>query len=102
MELLNDAETRNMFVDTVREAVRQGVDAYGWECVLERRPWGFELEDVTADVSIWHGEQDQAVSQRQAEVLSQRLTSSELHMVPNAGHGLILARWADIIRDVKH
>ena len=102
VELLNDAETRTMFVDTVREAVRQGVDAYGWECMLERRPWGFELGDVTADVSIWHGEQDQAVPQRQAEVLSQRLTSSELHMVPNAGHGLILARWADIIRDVKH
>ena len=102
VELLNDPEIRSMFVGTIREAVRQGLDAYGWECALERRSWGFELADVAADVSIWHGEQDRAVPQRQAAVLNQRLPRSELRMVPDTGHGLILAKWADIMRDMKN
>jgi len=102
VELLNDPEIRSMFVSTIREAVRQGLDAYGWECALERRSWGFELADVAADVSIWHGEEDRAVPQRQAAVLNQRLPRSELRMVPDTGHGLILAKWADIMRDMKN
>ena len=36
--LLEEPDGRALFLNTVREAVRQGIDAYAWDGVLERRP----------------------------------------------------------------
>jgi hypothetical protein len=49
--VLADKDTQEMYLATVQEGVRQGLDAFGHEQVLERRPWGFRLADVTATVS---------------------------------------------------
>ncbi len=59
--LLADPDIRSMFVRTIREAVTQGVDAYGWDCALERRPWGFALDELSAQVWIFQGDQDGSV-----------------------------------------
>jgi pimeloyl-ACP methyl ester carboxylesterase len=50
--LLDDQAVREMFLRTIQEAVRQGVDAYAWDVVLERRPWGFDLSDIHAEVML--------------------------------------------------
>jgi pimeloyl-ACP methyl ester carboxylesterase len=100
VQLLTDPAIRTMFVDTVRESVEQGVDAYGWECAVERLPWGFSLEDVRATVWIFQGEQDRVVPTSQAHDLSARLPTSRLRLFPDAGHGLILAHWDEILRDL--
>ena len=99
--LLANEAIRTMFVSAVREAVRQGIDAYAWDCVLERRPWGFTLADVDADVSIWQGEQDVAVLRSQADALVGGLSRGHMKLVPDAGHWLILSRWAEILSDLK-
>jgi len=100
-ELLADEGIRNMFLRTIHEAVRQGADAYGRDCVLERRPWGFALGDVDQNVSIWHGEQDGVVDPAQAAALKDELHVAHLSLVPDDGHGLILARWTDILDDLR-
>jgi pimeloyl-ACP methyl ester carboxylesterase len=99
-QLLADTAIRSMFGRAVRESVKQGIGAYTRDCVLERRPWGFTLGDVNADVSIWHGGCDQSVAPGQAVTLNRGLPHSGLRMVPDAGHGLILGRWADILSDI--
>ena len=52
------------------ECGRAGVDAYGWDCALERRPWGFAFDEIGADMWIFHGEQDWAVQPSEARTLA--------------------------------
>jgi len=100
-QLLADPAIRSMFAGTVREAVKQGVDAYGWDCALERRPWGIPLDDIQAQVWIFQGEQDRALKPSQAHILAAKLPGSRLRFFPDAGHGLILGQWSEILGDLR-
>ena len=100
VQLLSDEHIRRMFVEAVREGVSQGTEAYGWDCVLERRPWGFAMADIDTRVSIWQGEQDRALPPSQAVALKSWLPHADFKLVRDAGHGLILARWAEISVDL--
>lgn len=97
--VLQDQAVRDMFLETIREAVRQGVDAYAWDVVLERRSWGFDLSTVAASVTIFQGDLDQAVAPAEAAVLARELPNAQLNAYPDAGHGLILAEWAAIMNE---
>jgi len=97
--LLKDPAVRDMFVKTIREAVKQGADAYGWDCALERRAWGFAPDEISAEVWIFQGGQDRAVPVSQAHTLAATLPNSHLRLFPDAGHGLILSDWPDILGD---
>jgi pimeloyl-ACP methyl ester carboxylesterase len=99
--LLADPSIRGTFVRAVRESVKQGIDAYAWECVVERRPWDFALADIGADVVIWHGGQDVAVPASMAAVLARALPHNHLRLVSDAAHGLIFCAWADILNDLN-
>ena len=101
LQLLSDERIRTMFVSAVREGVSQGTQAYGWDCVLERQPWGFALADIDTRISIWQGEQDRAVPLSQAVALKDQLPHADLKDLPDFGHGLILARWKEISVDLK-
>jgi len=99
--LLEDADGRALFLNTIREAVRQGIDAYAWDGVLERRPWGFALVEIGAEVWIFQGELDQAVPPSEAHLLATAMPTSRSRFFPDAGHGLILAHWAEMLSDLK-
>ena len=101
VQLLSDERIRTMFVSAVREGVSQGTQAYGWDCVLERQPWGFALADIDTRITIWQGEQDRAVPPSQAVALKDQLPRAGLRISPDDGHGLILARWKEISVDLK-
>ena len=101
VQLLSDERIQRMFVRAVREGVSQGAEAYGWDCILERRPWGFALADIDRRVSIWQGEQDRALPPSQAYILKNKLPHADFKLLPDDGHGLILARWAEILLYLK-
>jgi pimeloyl-ACP methyl ester carboxylesterase len=56
--LLEDLELSKLFVEGFTEAFRTGVGGATQEAALYPRPWGFELQDIAADVYLWHGDQD--------------------------------------------
>jgi len=56
--LLDQPEIAAYFIDGMREALHQGVKGADQEAALFTRPWGFNLEDITSEVHLWHGEQD--------------------------------------------
>jgi len=95
--VLQDQAIRDMFLETIRQAVRQGVDAYAWDVVLARRSWGFDLSAAAASVTIFQGSLDQAVAPAEANALARELPNAQLNTYPDAGHGLILAEWAAIM-----
>jgi len=100
VRLLNDPAIRSLYLSTVREAVTQGIDAYAWDGVLERRPWGFALVEIATDIWIFQGEQDAAVPSSEAERLSAALPGSHVRRFPNTGHGLIVAHWGVILSEL--
>jgi pimeloyl-ACP methyl ester carboxylesterase len=54
-------ELANRITDDWREAFRSGIGGTHQESALYARPWGFQLEDITAEVHLWHGEKDDNV-----------------------------------------
>jgi pimeloyl-ACP methyl ester carboxylesterase len=98
--LLQQGPIREMFTASVREAVRRGLAGYIADEVAERRPWGFRLGEVGQRVSIWHGAQDPYIPPAHAQTVAALLPNSRLHIDAEQGHGLILARWADILDDL--
>ncbi|MDX6699047.1 MAG: hypothetical protein QOE65_2444 [Solirubrobacteraceae bacterium] len=82
----------------VAEAFRQGTEG----AVLDYRalgtPWGFDLADVAAPVTLWHGETDRVVPAAHTPRLAARLPHADPHVVPGAGH-LVLASHAREIVD---
>ena len=98
--LLADPSIRSLYLNTVREAVKQGIDAYAWDGVLERRPWGFALVEIGTDIWIFQGAQDAAVPPSEADRLSAALPGSHLRRFPDSGHGLIVANWSAILNEL--
>ncbi len=47
-----------MIADSWAEAFRMGVGGVHHEAGLYTRPWGFRLQEITAPVHLWHGEQE--------------------------------------------
>jgi pimeloyl-ACP methyl ester carboxylesterase len=90
-----------MFIAALREAVRGGLDGYARDEVLERRPWGFKLSDVDVDVHLWHGGLDPYIPLGDAEHVARALPSCRPTFHPDDGHGLILARWREILSALR-
>ena len=58
---LENPEMLNGVVETFGEALRPGIAGAHYEAGLYTHPWGFRLEDIAAEVHLWHGEQDDDV-----------------------------------------
>jgi pimeloyl-ACP methyl ester carboxylesterase len=84
-------------VEMTAEALRQGPDAFVYELVLHSRGWGFALEEVRADVVLWHGTEDRGAPLRIATEVARRLPRCTTHIVPGAGHFLHYDRWQEVV-----
>jgi pimeloyl-ACP methyl ester carboxylesterase len=99
-KLLKDSEVRAMYLEQIRESVRPGLEGYGWDEVVERRPWGFRLIDVQAEVHLWHGDQDPYIPRSHVEVMSSQIANCHTTFHPDEAHGLIVSRWREILATV--
>jgi len=88
---------REQLMLAAQDAFRQDGEGIFEDTVAIARPWGFELEDVTVPVRLWHGCDDTTWSLAVAEALERRLPQVSTTFVPGAGHLLYLDRWADIL-----
>ena len=59
--LLDQPKMAKAYIDTVREAFRSGIGGANQEAALYTRPWRFRLQEITAEVHLWHGELDLSV-----------------------------------------
>ena len=101
-EVLARPEVRAAERADLAEAFRQGSRGPAWELRLLSRPWGFRLEDIGADIHLWHGEADAWVPPSLARYQARALPNSRATFLPGEGHYLlcdhieeILARLAD-------
>ena len=81
------------------EAFRAGGLWLARELAYLGRPWGFELGDVRAPVTLWWGERDATSPPAIAEEYARRLPDATLHLVDD-GHQLLFSRWREILADL--
>jgi pimeloyl-ACP methyl ester carboxylesterase len=70
------------------EAVRQGVRGWADDDLAFAKPWGFEPEDVGAEVRLWQGELDVLAPRSHGEYVASRLPNARLELLEGGGHFL--------------
>ena len=84
--VLDKPELARVFVDSLREAFRHGVDGVNHDASLYARPWRFRLQDITAKVHLWHGEQDQNVPVPAARYVAAAIPDCYATFIENESH----------------
>ncbi|HEV8104665.1 MAG TPA: alpha/beta fold hydrolase [Gaiellaceae bacterium] len=81
-----------------RESFRYGGLWLARELAYLTRPWGFELEDVRAPVTLWWGEDDTVCVPSIGRDYKRSLPNATLRLEPGT-HQILFSRWRDILAD---
>jgi pimeloyl-ACP methyl ester carboxylesterase len=95
--ILLDPDFRSSFSASNLEGARQGQAGLVCDWVAEALPWGFRLADIEVPVDLWVGERDPGRAPLDAPELARRIPSCTVHVEPDAGHWLLVPRWAEIL-----
>jgi pimeloyl-ACP methyl ester carboxylesterase len=89
--LLEQPDLAQAFVAGLQDAFRSGVGGANRDAALYTQPWGFQLQDIAAEVHLWHGEQDANVPVSVGHSVAQALPNCNATFYEEEGH-LTLAR----------
>jgi pimeloyl-ACP methyl ester carboxylesterase len=87
---------RAIMSESWREAVRQGSQGWADDDLAFAKPWGFELEDVTAETRVWQGELDVLTPRTHGEYVAARLPNARFEVLEGGGHFLD-PEWAVVL-----
>lgn len=73
-------------INSTLEAFRNGLSGPSQEMILLLNSWGFNLENVTYPVTIWHGTLDSQVPLSHAKIYANSIHGSQLEILENEGH----------------
>jgi pimeloyl-ACP methyl ester carboxylesterase len=90
--ILEREDYRDIVRTSFAEAVRQGVRGWSDDDLAFAKPWGFELEDVTAEVRLWQGELDVLAPRSHGQFVASRLPNARFELL-EGGH-FIVDEWA--------
>ena len=83
---LSRYEVKSMVVASVQESIRNGTRGPIWEGKLYTRPWGFELQDISKLIYLWHGERDLMVPLSVGSFQAKNLPNCIAKFYPDEGH----------------
>jgi pimeloyl-ACP methyl ester carboxylesterase len=86
--LMDREEFRVVIRESFVEAVRQGVRGWSDDDLAFAKPWGFEPEDVHAEVRLWQGELDVLAPRSHGEYVAARLPNARFELLEGGGHFL--------------
>jgi pimeloyl-ACP methyl ester carboxylesterase len=85
--LLDKPELANKVIDLAfQEAFRPGIAGVHHEAGLYTRSWGFRLQDIVAEVHLWHGEQDDNVLVSVGHYVADAIPNCHAKFIENEGH----------------
>jgi len=79
---------RSIMRESFVEAVRQGVRGWADDDLAFAKSWGFEPEDVHAEVRLWQGELDVLAPRTHGEYVASRLPNARFELLEGSGHFL--------------
>ena len=84
--LLELPEMAKNTIDVFQEAFRSGFNGVHREAGLYTRPWGFRLQDITAEIHLWHGEQDYNVPASVGHYVADAIPNCHARFLESEGH----------------
>lgn len=97
---LEDAEREAAFVESIREAVRQGGEAMAPQFVAQVAPWGFRLEDITIPVHVWAGSNDGITPPDRMRLVADRIPRVTFTVWDDVGHAGLAKHFGDVLREL--
>jgi pimeloyl-ACP methyl ester carboxylesterase len=95
---LADPAFRQMLIEDVPEAYRQGGRGHAWEDRMFVQPWGFRARDITAEVHLWQGEADTLVPATMGRYYAAAIPNCVPTFLPGEGHlSVYLKYWRDVL-----
>lgn len=93
-------EMREMQIPMFLEVFHSGYRGEARELALESGGWGFRLDDITAPVQIWDGDQNNLIPPQHAAYLARVIPGARLHICHGEGHLLIVDHMEEIISGI--
>jgi pimeloyl-ACP methyl ester carboxylesterase len=84
--LLAQPEIVQAFIYSAREAFRLGTRGASWEAVLYKRPWGYQLQDISMQIHLWHGELDTWVPVSVGRYVANAVPNCRAKFLPDEAH----------------
>ena len=84
--LLTQSVVVQTFVDSMLEAFRSGTRGASWETVLYKRPWGYQLQDISMQIYLWHGGLDTQVPISVGQYVAKTVPGCQAKFFPDEGH----------------
>jgi pimeloyl-ACP methyl ester carboxylesterase len=81
-----DAAVRQIFVDDLREAFRQGSRGPASDARAAAKRWKFRLEDIRVPVWLWHGQEDRDVPPAMGRYVAEHIPGSRAMFYRTEGH----------------
>jgi pimeloyl-ACP methyl ester carboxylesterase len=91
--IIEREDFRTVIKEQFVEAVRQGGRGWADDDLAFAKPWGFEPEDVQAEVRLWQGELDVLAPRSHGEYVASRLPNARYELLEGGGHFLV-EEWA--------
>lgn len=85
-DVLARAEVQDAITHSLTESLRRGARGHADELRILVSPWGFRLEDVSADVHLWHGGRDRVVPPIHYRRMSDAFPRSHRELLAGEGH----------------
>jgi len=100
-ELLACPSVRTAAINTLREAIRNGTGGYVRDVRLLAGSWGFNLSEIAAPVSIWHGDLDTVIPLRHAYRLAEEIPGARLRVCRGEAHMLMWSHLSEILTEAS-
>jgi pimeloyl-ACP methyl ester carboxylesterase len=89
-----------VFRESMLEAFRRGTRGVARDYAILARPWGFQLQDISMEVYLWHGESDKDVPPAMARYVASAIPNCHAEFLPEEGHFSLLGNHIEEILTV--
>jgi pimeloyl-ACP methyl ester carboxylesterase len=84
--LMEKPEFMQTLIDSLQEQFRSGIAGLHHEASLYARPWRFRLQDINAEVHLWHGDLDRSVPVSVGRYVADAIPNCHARFIENEGH----------------
>jgi pimeloyl-ACP methyl ester carboxylesterase len=96
-EVISDAGIRTVLRNNFREAFRRSADGWIDDILAFTNDWGFDLQDISVPVLLWHGHEDIYSPMQHSRWLHRNIPNSILRIEQGKAHFDALAVLPDLL-----
>ncbi len=98
--IMRDPAWQRMSRENIVETLKQGAEGWTDESMAMHQPWDFDLAEVRASVTWWHGDDDKNAPVSAARRAVARLRDVDLRVWHHEGHFVSLTHDKEIVQEL--